>query len=145
MRREYPSFPIVGVGALVRRGDEVLLVQRKHEPGKGLWSIPGGLVELGEKVWDAAKREVEEETGLKIELDGLLGVVDNIVSDEQDRVRFHYVLVDFAAHPVGGELRASADEVSGVLWVKISELYQYPTTYTLKRLLHKAGLSAGIR
>ena len=96
--REYPSRPIVGVGVLVKRGDKVLLVRRRFDPGRGKWSIPGGLVELGETVRGAALREVYEETGLNVKLDRLLGVVDYIERDKRGRVRFHYVLVDFLAY-----------------------------------------------
>jgi len=135
--REYPDRPMVGVGALIEEGGRILLVRRRFEPGKGLWSIPGGLVELGEPVEEAVKREVREETGIDIELDGLLDVVDNIILDEDGRVRFHYVLVDYLAHPVGGSLDRSSREVRDIRWIELSRLNEYRVTKTLMRLLER--------
>lgn len=135
--REYPDKPMVGVGALIRKDGRILLVKRRFEPGKGLWSIPGGLVELGEPVEEAVKREVKEETGIEIELDGLLDVIDNIIRDEDGKIRFHYILIDYLAHPTGGALNHSSREVIDLRWVKIDELHRYETTKTLRRLLKK--------
>ncbi len=134
-RREYPKLPMAAVGAVTTRGDEVLLVRRSHEPSRGLWSIPGGLVELGEAVRDALKREVLEETGLEVEGEDLLGVIDKIVYDDKGAVRFHYVLIDFQAHPVAGGLR----EDEGVRWVGVDELDLREVTQTTRRLLRKIG------
>jgi ADP-ribose pyrophosphatase len=139
MRRKYPKRPLVGVGVLIKKDDEVLLVKRGSEPARGLWSIPGGLVELGEGVLEAGKREVEEETGLKIEVDALLDVIDNIIRDEKGGVRYHYVLIDFLGHPVGGELKVASD-IMDARWVKIGQVNQYQITKTLEKLLRKLGL-----
>lgn len=138
MEREYPKQPLVGVGAVVKRGDSVVLVKRMHEPSKGLWSIPGGLVDLGERVEEAAVREVWEETGLKVKIMRLLDVIDNIMRDGDGKIRFHYVLVDYLAHPVDGELRAQSD-VLEARWVKAEDLKEYEMTMTAKRLLTKIG------
>jgi ADP-ribose pyrophosphatase YjhB (NUDIX family) len=135
--REYPSSPLVGVGVVVRMDDKILLVQRKKEPGRGLWSIPGGLVELGEKVEDAAKREVKEETGLDVEIEEVIGVFDNIIRDEEGKIRYHYILIDFIARVVGGSLKLSADELSAARWVNLEEAAQYPTTQSFRLLLRK--------
>lgn len=138
--REYPSHPVVGVGVLVKRGDRVLLGRRRCPPGRGKWSIPGGLVELGETVQEAALREVYEETGLRIRLDRLLGVVDYIERDGEGRVRFHYVLVDYLAHAEEpGEVKPS-DEFIEVRWVKTSEVKSYDLTDSLRKLLDEAEL-----
>jgi len=136
--REYPKFPVVGVGLLVRDGDRIVLVKRERDPGKGCWSIPGGLLELGERARDGAKREIREETGLEVEIDGLIDVEENITYDEDGRVRFHYVLVDFLGHPVGGTLRPGTD-VNEARWVCLREIDKLPITNTLKRLLAKVG------
>ena len=140
MDREYPSRPIVGVGVLVKRADRVLLVRRRFDPGRGKWSIPGGLVELGETVRDAALREVYEETGLNVRLDRLLGVVDYIERDEDGRVRFHYVLVDFLAYAEGPEKVNPSDEFLEVRWVKASEVKRYDITDSLRSLLDEVEI-----
>lgn len=141
--REYPRAPLVGVGAVViRDGEEVLLVKRKYEPGKGLWSIPGGLVELGERLRDAVRREILEETGMEVEVEELLDVIDNIVRDEDGRVRFHYVLVDFLAKPLEGSPRASGD-AEEARWFKREELKPGELTRTAARLLEKIGFLGG--
>ncbi len=124
----------------MRRVDEFLLVKRMHEPSKGLWSIPGGLVDLGEPVEEAARREVEEETGVKIEVERLLDVIDNIVRDEEGKVRYHYVLVDYLARPLTGDVRADSD-VLEAKWIRAGDLAEYDLTKTLRRLLGRVGVA----
>jgi 8-oxo-dGTP diphosphatase len=119
--REYPSRPIVGAGAVVHRGDAVLLVKRKYPPNEGRWAIPGGLVEIGEKVEDAAAREVLEETGLKVELEGLLDVGTDIHTGGGSKVKYHFVLVDYLAKPIGGRV-ALNEESSAYGWFTEGEL-----------------------
>lgn len=121
---------------VVKDDDKILLVKRERDPGKGRWSIAGGLLELGERVWDGAKREVEEETGLEVDIDRLIDVEENISYDENGRVRFHYVLVDFLGHPTGGNLRPATDVVDAC-WICLNEIDKLPVTNTLKRLLAK--------
>ncbi|MEM2925906.1 MAG: NUDIX hydrolase [Candidatus Bathyarchaeia archaeon] len=143
LRRLYPKHPFVGVGAVVQYGDRVLLIRRANEPGKGLWSIPGGLVELGETVREAAKREVEEETGVLVEIGELIDVIDNIIRDESGAVKFHYVLVDFLAKPLSKEsmpiIRPSS-EVLEAGWFLPEELSKLSMTRTARRLLEKLDL-----
>jgi len=109
MKREFPEHPLVGVGAIIVEASRVLLVKRAHPPIAGQWSIPGGALEVGELVRDAATREAREETGLIVEPGDLLGVYDRVLRDGDGRVQYHYVLVDFLCRPVGGELRAASD------------------------------------
>lgn len=109
MKREFPELPLVGVGAIIIEGDRVLLVKRAHPPIQGQWSIPGGVLEVGEMVREAAIREAREETGLIVEPGELLGVYDRILRDVEQRVQYHYVLIDFLCRPVGGELLAASD------------------------------------
>ncbi|MEM2876193.1 MAG: NUDIX hydrolase, partial [Candidatus Bathyarchaeia archaeon] len=112
----------------------------RHAPPKaGYYSIPGGLVEVGEEVQEAAKREVLEETGLIIEVERLIDVIDNIVRDEDGRVKYHYVIVDYLAKPIGGELKKSSD-AADVKWVRFSELNNIELTESAKRLFKKMGL-----
>src|SRR5215467_330883 len=121
MKREYPELPLIGVGSIIIEGDRVVLVKRAHPPIQGQWSIPGGVLEVGELVREAAIREAREETGLIVEPADLLGVYDRILRNEQQRVQYHYVLVDFLCRPVGGELRAASDAAE-VRWFMQEEL-----------------------
>jgi 8-oxo-dGTP diphosphatase len=109
MKREFPEQPIIGVGAIIIDGPRVLLVKRAHPPIAGQWSIPGGALEIGELVREAAIREAREETGLIVEPGELLGVFDRVLRDPDERVQYHYVLIDFLCKPVGGELSAASD------------------------------------
>ncbi len=121
MPRSYPDRPYVGVGIVVFRGDEVLLVERAKPPIRNRWSIPGGAQEIGETVHEAARRELMEETGVEADLIGLIDVVDSITRDQDSRVQFHYPLVDFAAEWRSGEA-AAADDVAAVRWVPLADL-----------------------
>lgn len=126
MRREYPDAPVAGVGAVIlreERGREplVLLIRRGQEPLKGEWSLPGGAVELGETLEEAICREVLEETGLIVETVAVIKAFDRIARDEQGRVRYHYVLVDFLCRQTGGSLACATDALEA-RWARESEL-----------------------
>ncbi len=109
MKRHYPDQPIVGVGAVVFKGDEVLLVRRGKEPGLGEWSLPGGAVEVGETLEEALRRELREETGIEVEILGLSAFLDRIFPDAAGKISYHYVLLDFLCCYAGGEPRAGSD------------------------------------
>jgi len=134
MKREYPPAPLVGVGAIIRDGDRILLVRRNQEPSRGRWTFPGGLVELGEAIRDAARREVLEETGLLVEIGEVAAVLDHVLRDEAGRVRYHYVIVDFMARPVGGRLRPGSD-VSQVCWAGLADLEALDVTEKAAEML----------
>lgn len=121
MSREFPDRPFVGIGAVIIDRDRILLVKRAHPPIQGQWSIPGGVLELGELVREAAVREAREETGLIVEPGELLGVFDRVLRDPEQRVQYHYVLIDFLCRAVGGELRAASDAAE-VRWFRRAEL-----------------------
>lgn len=121
MNRHYPEVPIVGVGAVVLAGDLVLLVKRGVEPAKGLWSIPGGAVELGESLEEACAREVAEETGIAAEVGPLVEVVQRILRDGQGRVEYHYVLADYLCLAEPAEPKA-ADDAADARWVPLHEM-----------------------
>ena len=109
MQREFPEVPLVGVGAIIIEDGRVVLVKRAHPPLQAEWSIPGGVLEVGELVRDAAIREAREETGLTVEPGELLGVYDRILRDPDQRVQYHYVLIDFLCRRVAGDLAAASD------------------------------------
>jgi 8-oxo-dGTP diphosphatase len=121
MKRHYPEQPLVGVGAVIFRGDEVLLVRRGQEPQKGALSLPGGLVEVGESLTAALHREVLEETGLTVTILGLTAVLERIYRDPEGGIPYHYILVDFACDYAGGEL-APASDITAACFVALSEL-----------------------
>jgi len=121
MQREFPEVPLVGVGAIIVEDARVVLVKRAHPPLQAEWSIPGGVLEVGERVRDAAVREAREETGLTVEPVELLGVYDRILRDSVRRVQYHYVLIDFLCRRVAGDLVAASD-ASEVRWFQREEL-----------------------
>jgi ADP-ribose pyrophosphatase YjhB (NUDIX family) len=116
MSREYPEFPLVGIGVIVLKGEEVLLIRRGRPPAMNMWSLPGGGQELGETVEAAARRELLEETGLEVGALTLIAHVDSIHRDERGVVRYHYTILDFAAVYKGGTPVAASD-VLEVAWV----------------------------
>jgi ADP-ribose pyrophosphatase len=128
--------PVVAVGALILQDHNILLVKRVNEPGKGKWSIPGGTVELGESLKDAVVREVYEETGLVVEVLELLDIIEVIRKDDAGNIAFHYVILDYLARPVGGNLRAASD-ASDVLWASVDEAMNMEITESLRAMLRK--------
>jgi len=141
MNRQYPDRPFCGVGVVVWRGDQVLLVRRGRAPRKGDWSIPGGLQELGETVGETALREVLEETGLTVRLTDQLGVVDSVRRDDAGRVEYHYTLIEFAAEWVSGD-PVPNDDVDRALWVSPGELDGYALWAETRRII---ALSQSLR
>jgi 8-oxo-dGTP diphosphatase len=124
MQREYPDRPIVGVGAVIIHNGQVLLVRRAQAPLKGRWSLPGGVVELGETLRAAVEREIREETGLLVKATEVVEVLDRIIPGDKASIQYHYVLIDFLCHCQGGELRADSD-VSEAQWTHPAELHTY--------------------
>ena len=141
MKRDYPEQPLIGVGAVIVERGRVVVVRRGHEPLKGEWSIPGGVVEVGETLREAAAREALEETGLRVEAGEVLEVLDRIVRDAEGRVQFHYVLVDFVCRVVGGELRSGGD-AEEACWIGESELGRLGIADSAAAVLRK-GLEKG--
>ena len=113
--RQYPPCPIVGVGAVIVHEGRVVIVKRRYEPLAGRWSLPGGTLELGETLETGVAREMLEETGLEVEVGPLIGAFDRIIIDDEQRVRYHFVLVDYLCWPTGGVLQASSDVEEAVL------------------------------
>jgi mutator protein MutT len=121
MGREYPDNPLVGVGAVIVEQNRVLLIRRGTAPLLGEWSLPGGVLECGETLREAVVRETREETGLVVETHEMLGVYERLIPDDEGRVRYHYVLIDFLCRPVGGDLNAGSD-AADVRWFTRDEL-----------------------
>jgi len=121
MPREFPDNPLVGVGAVIVQENRVLLIRRGQAPLLGEWSLPGGVLECGETLREAIIREVREETGLTVETGEMLGVYERITRNEDRRVRYHYVLIDFLCRPASGDLKAASD-AADVRWFRPEEL-----------------------
>lgn len=136
MNREYPIRPIVGTGALVLQNNKLLLIKRGAQPGQGKWSIPGGLVELGENVQDAMAREVKEEVGLDVEALKLMDVFDSISLDKQGRIQYHFVVVNFLVRIVGGSLQIASD-ILEARWVPIEDVKRYNLTKSFRIFFEK--------
>ena len=143
MRREYPDSPIAGVAATVFSGENVLLVRRGNEPSYGLWGLPGGVVELGETVEEALTREVKEETGLSVRPIRLVTVLDSIVRDDEENIRFHYVLLEFLCEDLGGELEASTD-VSDARWFPLGSLDSIDMNRGARKLIERIAKEENI-
>jgi 8-oxo-dGTP diphosphatase len=137
MTRRYPEHPMVGVGATILRGEQVLLVQRGREPAYGKWSLPGGLVELGESLQDAICREVLEETSLTVEVVDVVAVLDRVLPDAAGQVEYHYVLVDFLCRGEAGRPSPGSD-VLACEFVPVSDLERYSLTSGTNEVVQKA-------
>lgn len=131
MKRLYPDQPVIGIGAVVISDGKILLEKRKNEPGKGKWSIPGGLVDIGESPEQAVIREVKEETCLDVEAPRLIDVVSDVSIDENGKVKYHFVIVDYLVTVDGGELRAASD-ADALKWVPFKKVEGYNLTRSFR-------------
>jgi 8-oxo-dGTP diphosphatase len=136
LSRQYPKKPVVGVGAVILEGDKILLEKRKNEPSKGKWSVPGGLVELGESVEQAVIREVKEETGLEVYEPRLVDVVNYVSLGERGAVMYHYVIVDYLVAVKSGKPKAASD-ADALKWVPFSEVEEYDLTESFRRFFRR--------
>jgi ADP-ribose pyrophosphatase YjhB (NUDIX family) len=131
VKRLYPKQPVVGVGAVIICDGKILLEKRKNEPGKDKWSIPGGLVELGESAEETTIREVKEETNLEVEEPMLIDVVDSVTRDENDDIKYHFVIVDYFVKLKGGVAKAASDAAE-LEWVQLSDVEKYDLTRSIR-------------
>ena len=134
INKKYPEGPLPAVGAVVFKGDAVLLVKRGNPPSEGSWAIPGGSVQLGESLQEAAEREILEETGVVIRAKSPVFVFDAIERGRCGEVKFHYVIVDLEADYIRGEPEAD-DDAADARWVTANELSRLPVNPTTRRLL----------
>jgi ADP-ribose pyrophosphatase YjhB (NUDIX family) len=142
--REYPDRPIVGVGAVIVDQGRVLLVKRGSPPLLGEWSLPGGVVELGETLRGAAEREAHEETGLTVKAGEVLEVLDRIVPGKDGAPQYHYVLVDFLCVVKGGKLHAGSD-AGDARWAREDELGKFKLEQPALEVIKRAFLAANQR
>ena len=136
MKRDYPDRPIVGVGAVIIHDQRAVIVRRGGEPLAGEWSVPGGVLELGETLRQGAEREALEETGLKVRAGEVLEVFDSIVPDASGRTQHHYVLVDFLCEYLGGDLCPGGD-AADTRWVALAEIPQLALRPSIEAVIRK--------
>ncbi len=137
MDRRYPDRPFVGVGAIIFRGDEVLLIRRGTAPALGKWSIPGGLVELGESLEDAVRREILEEVALDVKVLDLVAVLDRVIKDQEGRIEYHYILHDFLCESTQGEPLPATD-AEECTFVRLDRLSSYDLTRGTEKIIRRA-------
>ena len=139
--RKYPDRPVVAVGAIILDGDRVLLVQRGQEPLRGEWSLPGGVVELGETLEDALTREVREETSLDVVVGPVVEVLDSIRRDADGRAEYHYIIIDYACRVRGGTstVASRGTDAADVRWVAVADLELYGVTTAAIGVIRKAA------
>jgi len=142
--REYPERPLVGVGGVVISNGRALLVKRGGPPLEGQWSIPGGMLEVGETLLEGVRRELLEETGIDVRVGELIEVFERINRDGDGKARYHFVVLDYLCKAANGEARAGSD-VTAVAWAKPEELASYALTETATRVILKAFEMATLR
>ncbi len=136
--RQYPIVPLVGVGVILTRDNSLLLVKRKYDPDAGYWAIPGGHLDLGERVENAAEREAYEETGFIVKVSKLAGIIDKIMYDDSGKVEYHYVLINYFVEQIDGDQNQQPVPNSDALdakFVPYDELKDYTLTESLIELL----------
>ena len=131
MKRLYPDQPVVGIGVVIVADTKIVLIKRGNEPSRGKWTIPGGLVELGETVENAVIREAKEETGLAVGNPVLIDVVGNVDLDEHGKIKYHYVIIDYLVHVKGGEVGAASDAAE-LRWIPFDEVEKYDLTASFR-------------
>jgi len=136
LNRLYPEQPLVGIGAIIICNGKILLEKRKGEPGRDKWTVPGGLVELGESAEQTVMREVKEETNLEVEQPELVDVVNSVTTDENGKIKYHFVIVDYFVKLKGGKLKA-ADDAAELRWVKFSKVENYDLTKSFREFFQR--------
>src|SRR5215469_1108034 len=135
--REYPERPIVAVGGVVIHDSRVLLIRRGQPPLEGRWSIPGGILEIGERIAEGIERELREETGVRVRVLDLIEIYEKVLRDKQNEAKYHFVILDYACEFVEGTARAGGD-VTEAAWVREEQLDSLALTTAAKRVIRKA-------
>ena len=135
--REYPERPLVGVGGVIIAGGRTLLIRRGGPPLEGQWSIPGGMLELGETIEEGVRRELAEETGIEVRVLDLIEVFERVIPGEGRRTRYHFVILDYLCEMVSGEARAASDVID-VAWAREEELKKFELTVIATRVIRRA-------
>lgn len=135
--REYPERPLVGVGGVIIAGGRTLLIRRGGPPLEGQWSIPGGMLELGETIEEGVRRELAEETGIEVRVLDLIEVFERVIPGEEGRTRYHFVILDYLCEMVSGEARAASDVID-VAWAREEELEKFELTVIATRVIRRA-------
>jgi len=135
-RRLYPDRPVIGVGAVIICDGRILLEKRGNEPGKGKWSVPGGIVELGESPEQAVVREVQEETGLRVRKPILIDVVNNLTMDETGKIKYDFVIIDYLVAVEGGDAKAASD-AEELNWVPLNDVHNYSLTLSIQEFFRR--------
>jgi len=138
MKRKYPKFPILSAAGIIMIGGKVLIIKRLAEPKKGKWSVPGGVINLGERIEDGLKREVFEETNIHVKVKELIDIVERVITDDNGRIVYHYVILDYLCEYISGNIRVSSDAEDFAL-VKIDELDNYDMVEGMKDIIKKAN------
>ena len=131
MKRLYPDQPIVGIGVVIVHEGKIVLIKRSNEPARGKWTIPGGLVDLGEPIENAVIREAIEETCLEVDNPRLIDVVGQIEQDQDGKIKYHYVIIDYLVHVNGGTISAASDAAE-LRWVPFNEVEGYDLTASFR-------------
>jgi 8-oxo-dGTP diphosphatase len=137
MKRTYPKCPLIGVGGIIFKHNKVLLIKRAHPPSEGKWSVPGGLVEIGETLRAAIIREVEEEVGLKVRPENMVDVIERIIPDSSGKIIYHYVIVDFLCTILAGSPVANSD-VKEAVFYSLNQLNRLELSPELVNIIKKA-------
>ena len=135
MNQEFNNKPLIAVGVLVIDKDKALIIKRGEEPNKFLWSIPGGLVEIGEELEEAAIREVKEEMGIDVKIEKMIGIF-NCINRNKNEIEYHYVIIDYIAREFTGSIKTNK-EILDFKWMKFNELHNYELTNTTRELFRE--------
>ncbi|MEM5787237.1 MAG: NUDIX hydrolase [Syntrophobacteraceae bacterium] len=144
MNRQYSDRPLAGVGAIIFRDDQVLLIKRGRAPSIGKWSIPGGLVELGESLEDAVRREIREEVGLEVRVVDLVAALDRVILDRNGRIEYHYILLDFLCESIQGDPLAATD-ADDCIFAPLKDLPTYDLTRGTEKVILRAYEQAKLK
>ena len=136
MKREYYKFPILSAGGVIFIDDKVVIIKRKTEPDSGKWTIPGGAINVGERIRDGLRREIFEETALKVKVGNLIDIAEKIFKDNEGKIIYHYVILDYICKYISGSMKASSD-AEELMLVKMDDLDKFELVNGTMRVIEK--------